>query len=970
MKLMQERQTAQDTLLSNLQAQINNRLPAQPFPAPKENVSVVVLRNNKVLPEPSLGNVRRDQEIMEKELDSQKIQGPGLVNNKSVLTPDTPRAIYKPQPPFPSKYQSQRKNSKEPDDEIFEMFKKVQVNIPLLNAIKNVPKYAKFLKEMCTNKRRLKGDERVNISENVSAIFQKKLPQKCQDPGVFSVPCKIGNLENTKALLDLGASINVMPRELFDQLGVGELKETGVVIQLADRSLTYPEGVVEDVLVQACHNLRNVNSKLSQALNREAGSLMEPVMNLCPLLPVVQGKWGRKAAPSVQFTADEEEVLAGKLCRALIGRSSSRISIKDIEAFLIKGNFKEFKLRRLSSNELLFLFKRDKDYLRWFHRRHWIISSSRITICKWSPDHSPLFDSPVIPVWVEVDQIPLHLQDHGPLFSIASTLGKPLKLSAKTAMGINPVKASCVEMDVSHAKPSKMHVRLGYKDLWLPFRFEEHPPFCSHCKRFGHLTSRCLLSHPSSKAPVGGVGHNGADKFEWKLVTTRRQKASKNSKPQNLSITSKPRPLPHNSTITNIQQLKSKLPSCLSLPNSKANPPPLLPAALLEAVHLIDKKVFGGNLILKLDMAKAFDRIDWVYLEGILTAFGFNPHSISLLMANLKGTNFSILINGEPTGYFKMERGVKQGDPLSLLLFIIVVEDFSRLLNHQMNSLILIRFNAGQVPFPSHLIYANDLMIFTRGQKRNLIKLKDTLELYLKASGQQINIQKSKFYTSKKTTNTQAQNMEKAQGIRRGNLPFTYLGATIFWGAPFVSKTLTPWIIHSSTAPWPPWFGTTFPTYAMDLKSRSKPPYANTYLHGGLVAILNTSKAIFFSFYLAFAAGLCVNHVTLTSINDSLLRHRASSKCTSKSFKLGVGLTRIKNGWLRQPFTSVVAHERPMSLVSSSPSTTLAVSRSLQVLPPRKRPSAERRIAPPTMIPFLTATSVLSVTPVAFHLKV
>ncbi|VFQ84573.1 unnamed protein product [Cuscuta campestris] len=258
MKLMQERQTAQDTLLSNLQAQINNRLPAQPFPAPKENVSAVVLRNNKVLPEPSLGNVRRDQEIMEKELDSQNIQEPELVNNKSVVTPDTPRAAYKPQPPFPSKYQNQRKNSKEPDDEIFEMFKKVQVNIPLLNAIKNVLKYAKFLKEMCTNKRRLKGDERVNISENVSAIFQKKLPQKCQDPGVFSVPCKIGNLENTKALLDLGASINVMPRELFDQLGVGELKETGVVIQLADRSLTYPEGVVEDVLVQLWLVITNV----------------------------------------------------------------------------------------------------------------------------------------------------------------------------------------------------------------------------------------------------------------------------------------------------------------------------------------------------------------------------------------------------------------------------------------------------------------------------------------------------------------------------------------------------------------------------------------------------------------------------------------------------------------------------------------------------------------------------------------
>ena len=84
----------------------------------------------------------------------------------------------------------------------------------------------------------------------MSAVFQRKLPPKCQDPSVFSVPCKIGNLCFDKAMLDLGASINVMPTSVYDKLNLGKLKKTGIVIQLADRSNTYRDGVLEDVLVQ------------------------------------------------------------------------------------------------------------------------------------------------------------------------------------------------------------------------------------------------------------------------------------------------------------------------------------------------------------------------------------------------------------------------------------------------------------------------------------------------------------------------------------------------------------------------------------------------------------------------------------------------------------------------------------------------------------------------------------------------
>ena len=90
----------------------------------------------------------------------------------------------------------------------------------------------------------------MKLTEECSAILQKKLPQKVKDPGSFTIPCTIGKSSFDKALCDLGASINLMPLSVFKKLGLGEVKPTTISLQLADRSLTYPRGVIEDVLVK------------------------------------------------------------------------------------------------------------------------------------------------------------------------------------------------------------------------------------------------------------------------------------------------------------------------------------------------------------------------------------------------------------------------------------------------------------------------------------------------------------------------------------------------------------------------------------------------------------------------------------------------------------------------------------------------------------------------------------------------
>ena len=131
-----------------------------------------------------------------------------------------------------------------------EVFKKPHINIPFTDALKQMPSYMKFIKGILPKKRRLSDFETVNLIEECSAILQRKLPQKLKDPGSFTIPCTIGNSIFEKALCDLGASIDLMPLSIFRRLGLGEAHPTTVTLQLADRSLKHPRGVIEDVLVK------------------------------------------------------------------------------------------------------------------------------------------------------------------------------------------------------------------------------------------------------------------------------------------------------------------------------------------------------------------------------------------------------------------------------------------------------------------------------------------------------------------------------------------------------------------------------------------------------------------------------------------------------------------------------------------------------------------------------------------------
>ena len=130
------------------------------------------------------------------------------------------------------------------------MLRQVKVNIPLLDMIKQVPTYAKFLKDLCTMKKGLGINKKAFPTEQVSSIIQCKILVKYKDPGSPTISVNIGGTCIDKALLDLGASVNLLPYSVYKQLGLGELKPTDITLSLADRSVKIPKGIVEDVLVK------------------------------------------------------------------------------------------------------------------------------------------------------------------------------------------------------------------------------------------------------------------------------------------------------------------------------------------------------------------------------------------------------------------------------------------------------------------------------------------------------------------------------------------------------------------------------------------------------------------------------------------------------------------------------------------------------------------------------------------------
>nr|XP_009770388.1 PREDICTED: uncharacterized protein LOC104221097 [Nicotiana sylvestris] len=236
-------------LATLMSGQIQGALPSNTEKNPKEHLKSISLRSGK-----SLDDLYADREGKPQEVEKvnegenkkfpkeQKNKGKNVQENELITNPHSVPL------PFPQKMKREKLDKQ--FSKFLDILKQLYINIPFTDALKQMPSYAKFLKEILSSKRKLEKVSVVKLIEKCSAILQNKLPQKLGDSGSFIIPCTVGCTHFEKALWNSGASINLIPFSIFRKLELGEMKDTGVSLQLADQSTKRSKGIIENILVR------------------------------------------------------------------------------------------------------------------------------------------------------------------------------------------------------------------------------------------------------------------------------------------------------------------------------------------------------------------------------------------------------------------------------------------------------------------------------------------------------------------------------------------------------------------------------------------------------------------------------------------------------------------------------------------------------------------------------------------------
>ncbi|GKD07936.1 reverse transcriptase domain-containing protein [Tanacetum coccineum] len=221
-------------VLSNQMAKIekylNERpqgaLPSNTIPNPREDIKVITIRSGITLAGPSVPSSNSSSSSKEVERDPKTTMDQRL--NKDKLQDKSDIQIHK----------------------FLQMFKKLHFNISFAEALAQMPKYAKMLKDLLINQEKLLELANTPLNKNYLTVLLKKLPEKLRDPKKFLIPCDFSKLEECLAIADLGASINLIPLSVWKKLMLPELKPARMTLELANRSVAYLIGIAKDVFVQ------------------------------------------------------------------------------------------------------------------------------------------------------------------------------------------------------------------------------------------------------------------------------------------------------------------------------------------------------------------------------------------------------------------------------------------------------------------------------------------------------------------------------------------------------------------------------------------------------------------------------------------------------------------------------------------------------------------------------------------------
>nr|GFA98385.1 reverse transcriptase domain-containing protein [Tanacetum cinerariifolium] len=240
----------------------SSSLPSNTIPNPKGEAKAITTRSGMSYKEPPIPPTGvNQQETVEVTTDteppnSDDIHHPTVQIEVQVDKPAEEPFVVIPKAkanlPYPSRLQKEKLREK--DDilaaKFMEIFRDLHFELSFADALIHMPKFAPMFKKLLNNKDKLIELTKTPLNENCSAVVLKKLPEKLGDPGRFLIPCDFTGLDNCLALADLGTSINLMPLSIWKKLRLHTLNDTKMVLELADRTISKPTGVAENVFVK------------------------------------------------------------------------------------------------------------------------------------------------------------------------------------------------------------------------------------------------------------------------------------------------------------------------------------------------------------------------------------------------------------------------------------------------------------------------------------------------------------------------------------------------------------------------------------------------------------------------------------------------------------------------------------------------------------------------------------------------
>ncbi|GJT77754.1 reverse transcriptase domain-containing protein [Tanacetum coccineum] len=283
--VMMNQQTTFQNNLQNMicglfqnQASTSGTLPSNTIPNPKGEMKAITTRSGVAYEGPSIPTNPSPKKVVERETEETtdkeqtnfqgstaqipppvipiSIPEPDVPKTLPKTTPipesDIPKSLPKPNIPYPSRRDDQKSRDKASNqmEKIFQIFQDLRFDISFADALLLMPRFAPTIKSLLMNKEKLLELAKIPLNENCSAMLLKKLPEKLGDPGKFLIPCNFPGMDVCHALADLGASINLMPLSIWKKLSLPNLTPTRMTLELADRSITRPKGLAEDIFVK------------------------------------------------------------------------------------------------------------------------------------------------------------------------------------------------------------------------------------------------------------------------------------------------------------------------------------------------------------------------------------------------------------------------------------------------------------------------------------------------------------------------------------------------------------------------------------------------------------------------------------------------------------------------------------------------------------------------------------------------